>query len=57
MADADGPDIARWFYQSLFSRDEIDLDDVAYALDTAATKLRETGVPASQWALLIHMGG
>jgi hypothetical protein len=57
MDDADGPDVARWFYENLFEQTELDLDHIAYALDEAVTKLRQTGVPASRWALLIHMGG
>jgi hypothetical protein len=57
MDDADGPDVARWFYESLFEHSELDLDHIAYALDEAVAKLREKGVPASRWALLIHMGG
>jgi hypothetical protein len=57
MNDADGPDVARWFYESLFEHIELELDHFAYALDEAVAKLREKGLPASQWALLIHMGG
>jgi hypothetical protein len=57
MSDEDGPDVARWFYESLFTHGELDLDDIAYALDDAVAKLRETGAPASRWALLIHVGG
>jgi hypothetical protein len=57
MNDEDGPNVARWFYESLFTHKELDLDHIAYALDQAVTKLRETGVPASRWALFIHMGG
>jgi hypothetical protein len=57
MSDADGPDIARWFYESLFQHAELDLDHIAYALDEAVAKLRLTGVSASRWALFVHMGG
>jgi hypothetical protein len=57
MSDDDGPEIARWFYESLFAKENLDLDNIAYALDEAVTKLRETGVPASRWALFIHIGG
>jgi hypothetical protein len=57
MSDEDGPDMARWFYESLFASETMDLDDVAYALDAAVAKLRERGVPASRWALFTHMGG
>jgi hypothetical protein len=54
MNDEDGPSVARWFYERLFA---LDLDTIAYALDVAVTKLREIGVPASRWALFIHIGG
>jgi hypothetical protein len=57
MSDDDGPDVARWFYESLFEQAELDLDHIAYALDEAVAKLRGKGLPASRWALLIHMGG
>jgi hypothetical protein len=57
MNDGDGPDVARWFYEGLFAKEEMDLDDIAYALDGAVTKLREIDAPASQWALFIHIGG
>jgi hypothetical protein len=57
MQDEDGPDLARWFYEGLFARETLDLDDIAYALDAAVTKFRESGVPASRWASFIHVGG
>jgi hypothetical protein len=57
MNDEDGPNVARWFYEALFARDTLDLDDIAYALDLAIAKLREKGVPASRWAAFIHIGG
>jgi hypothetical protein len=57
MNDDDGPDVARWFYECLFARDEVYLDDIAHALDSAVAKLRENGVLASRWALFIHIGG
>jgi hypothetical protein len=57
MHDEDGPNVARWFYEALFARDTLDLDDIAYALDRAIAKLREKGVPASRWAAFIHIGG
>jgi hypothetical protein len=57
MHDEDGPHVARWFYESLFAREELDLDDIAYALDSAVTKLREKGVSTARWALFIHLGG
>jgi hypothetical protein len=57
MDDEDGPDIARWFYEGLFARKTLDLNDIAYALDGAVTKLRESRVPPSRWAAFIHIGG
>jgi hypothetical protein len=57
MHDEDGPNVTRWFYEALFARDTLDLDDIAYALDLAIAKLREKGVPASRWAAFIHIGG
>jgi hypothetical protein len=57
MNDDDGPDVARWFYESLFAKEDLDFDGIAYALDGAIMKLRETGVPASRWAAFIHIGG
>jgi hypothetical protein len=57
MDDEDGPDIARLFYEHLFAKEELDLDSIAYTLDEAVTKLRQKGVPASRWALFIHIGG
>jgi hypothetical protein len=56
MADADGPDVAQWFYESLFAKNQLDLNDVAYALDMAVHRLRTSGVPASRWAAYVHMG-
>jgi hypothetical protein len=61
MGDADGPDLAQWFYEDLFSNEVIDADAVAYALDAAVEKLR-VKIPqraarwALQWAPYIHMG-
>jgi hypothetical protein len=57
MCDKDGPKVARHFYNSLFERDQVDLDDVAYALDDAVQALRRSGVPASRWAPFMHIGG
>jgi hypothetical protein len=54
--DLDGPKIATWFYQALCVHDVIDVHSVAYALDTAVGKLRESGVPPDRWAPFIHMG-
>jgi hypothetical protein len=44
MADDDGPMVAEWFYEELLSKDMVDADSVAYALDVAVGKLRATGV-------------
>jgi hypothetical protein len=57
MNDEDGPQLARRVYESLFERDQLDLDDVPYALDTAVQALRSAGVPTRRWALFMHMGG
>jgi hypothetical protein len=61
MGDADGPDLAQWFYEDLFSNEVIDADAVAYALDVAVEKLKAK-IPRRaprwtlQWAPYIHMG-
>jgi hypothetical protein len=57
MHDADGPQVARHFYERLLESDQLDLDDIPYALDAAVCMLREAGVPPSRWALFVHMGG
>jgi hypothetical protein len=57
MHDEDGPRLARQFYEALFAREELDLDDIAYALDEAIQFIRQQGVPAERWALFMHMGG
>jgi hypothetical protein len=54
--DRDGPQVAQWFYEELFSSEEITASRVAYALDKAVQKLRHTGVPLDRWAPFIHMG-
>jgi hypothetical protein len=57
MADMDGPDMAQWFYEELFSREVIDTDAIARALDTAVGKLRKKHPLLPQrWAVYIHMG-
>jgi hypothetical protein len=56
MADDDGPKVAQWFYKELLSKEVIDTDSVAYALDVAVSKLRATGVAPYRWAPFIHMG-
>jgi hypothetical protein len=57
MSDEDGPEVARGMYERLFKKDQLDLDDIPYALDGAVRALRERGVPAERWALYMHMGG
>jgi hypothetical protein len=57
MHDEDGPTVARSVYNHLLERDDLDLDDIAYALDEAVQLLRKSGLPASRWALFMHMGG
>jgi hypothetical protein len=56
IADDDGPNVAQWFYEELLSKEVVDADSVAYALDTAVGKLRESGVSPDRWAPFIHMG-
>jgi hypothetical protein len=57
MSDEDGPRLARRVYEVLFEREQLDLDDIPYALDAAVQALRSGGVPARRWALFMHMGG
>jgi hypothetical protein len=57
MDDADGPPLARRVYERLFATEQLDLDNVPYALDDAVSMLRDSGVKASRWASFIHMGG
>jgi hypothetical protein len=56
MHDEDGPRLARRFYEAVFAKESLDLDDIAYALDDAVQHLRAQGVPAERWALFMHMG-
>jgi hypothetical protein len=56
IADHDGPRIAKWFYEELLSREVIDTNSVASALDLAVANLRDSGVPPQRWAPFIHMG-
>jgi hypothetical protein len=57
MTDEDGPKVARDVYERLLEKDQLDLDDIPYALDDAVRMLRESGVSAKRWALYMHMGG
>jgi hypothetical protein len=56
ISDLDGPKVAQWFYEELLSKEVVDADSVAYALDYAVAKLRDSGVPPNRWAPFIHMG-
>jgi hypothetical protein len=56
MNDTDGPQLAKLFYERLFSADIITLDAIPYALDHAVNELRKSGVPPERWATFIHMG-
>jgi hypothetical protein len=56
ISDRDGPEVAKWFYEELLASDVIDADVVAYALDAAVGKLRDSGVPTNRWVPFIHMG-
>jgi hypothetical protein len=57
MSDEDGPQLAHRVYKVLFEQEQLDLDDIPYALDAAVQALRSAGVPARRWALFMHMGG
>ena len=52
----DGPEMTQWFYEILLEKDDIDLDDIPYALDEAIRRLRATGASPSRWATFIHVG-
>jgi hypothetical protein len=56
MSDEDGPQVAKLFYERLFAKDQISLDDIPYALDYAVRELRRSGVPPERWATFIQMG-
>ena len=56
MNDADGPQVAKLFYEKLFAEDVITLDTIPYALDYAVAELRKTGASPERWATFIHMG-
>jgi hypothetical protein len=56
MDDADGPRVAKLFYERLFAEDVITLDAIPYALDYAVAELRKDGVSPMRWATFIHMG-
>jgi hypothetical protein len=56
MGDEDGPQVAKFLYEKLFSKGQISLDDIPYALDYAVGKLKGNGVPPERWATFIQMG-
>jgi hypothetical protein len=56
ISDADGPMVAKCFYEQLFAKEMVDADSVAYALDFAVGKLRDSGVSLERWVPFIHMG-
>jgi hypothetical protein len=56
MCDADGPLIAKLFYEKLFENKMIGLDDVPRALDSAVMELRNRGARLESWATFIHVG-
>jgi hypothetical protein len=56
MKDADGPTVAKHFYERLFEEDIITVDSIPRALDHAVQKLKENGASADRWATFIHMG-
>jgi hypothetical protein len=56
ISDDDGPKIAQWFYEKLLANEVVDVDSVAYALDFAVGKLRDSGVSPFRWVPFIHVG-
>jgi hypothetical protein len=56
LHEGDGPKVAQWFYEDLLSRPFLNGGAVAYALDCAAGRLRDSGVSAKRCAAFIHMG-
>jgi hypothetical protein len=56
MNDMDGVLVTKALYGRLMSKDAIDVDDIAYALDSAISELRNNGVPLHRWAPYIHLG-
>jgi hypothetical protein len=56
IADDDGPKVAKWFYQELLAEEVVDVESVAYALDLAIGKLRDSGVSPLRWVPFIHVG-
>jgi hypothetical protein len=56
MHDQDGPAMAQWIYEALLENEDIELDDIPYALDLAVQKLRQSGASPYRWATFVHMG-
>jgi CHAT domain-containing protein len=61
MADIDGPDLARYFYESLFSSGRLDAERfnerTAEALRDAVKKLRrKRGITLERWVNFVHYG-
>jgi hypothetical protein len=56
MSDEDGPYVAKCFYDKLFEKEQITVDDVPFALDHAVQELRRSGAPPERWATFIHVG-
>jgi hypothetical protein len=56
MSDVDGPEVTKIFYEKLFAKKKISVDDIPYALDHAIGVLRRKGVPPERWVTFIHMG-
>lgn len=58
MEDADGPMIAKYVYEGLFKggTQQLDPDDVPYALDAAVQRLRQVQSAPSRWAQFVHLG-
>jgi hypothetical protein len=56
MSDADGPYVARRFYEKLFQDEKINVDTIPYALDEAILSLRGSGASPERWATFIHVG-
>jgi hypothetical protein len=56
MSDADGPFVAKEFYERLFQGGTINVDAIPYALDDAVAALRRKGVAPGRWATFIHIG-
>ncbi|KZT61858.1 hypothetical protein CALCODRAFT_328615 [Calocera cornea HHB12733] len=54
MADMDGPELARGFYESL--QGELKAENAAEALNVSLGRLRQRGVPMHRWGAFVHYG-